>query len=81
MPYSIKKSGSGYKVVEGSSGDRPGHEFSKKPLSRRAAIAQLLILKSKGHGEKYAADCKARAENYDSGDWKWSKDRFDYGEK
>lgn len=47
MPYTIKKVDGGYKVVEKSTGDRPGHEFSKKPQSKRKAIAQLMILRSK----------------------------------
>jgi hypothetical protein len=60
VPYSLKKIDGGYVVAEGSSGDRPGHHFSKSPMSKRKAIAQLMILRSKGHGEKYAAECKKR---------------------
>lgn len=52
MPYSLQKVDGGYHVVEGASGDRPGHSFSKKPQSKRKAIAQLMILRSKERGDK-----------------------------
>jgi ribosomal protein L35 len=44
MPYKIVKTGNGFKVVEGSAGNRPGHQFSKKPQSRKRALAQLRAL-------------------------------------
>lgn len=50
MPYSLKKVDGGYHVVEGGSGDRPGHVFSKAPQSKAKAIAQLMILRSKERG-------------------------------
>lgn len=50
MPYSLRKVAGGYRVVEGASGDRPGHVFSKAPQSKAKAVAQLLILKAKEHG-------------------------------
>lgn len=78
MPYKIIKVEGGYKIREGGSGDRPGHEFSKHPMSKRKALAQLMILRSHGHGEKYAADCKSKMSG--NTDWGWSKDQHHYGE-
>lgn len=50
MPYHIQRSGSGFKVVEGKGGKRPGHQFSKKPQSRKRALAQLRAIQIHTHG-------------------------------
>lgn len=40
MPYSIRKSGSGFKVVN----KKTGHTFSKKPMSKEKANKQVAAL-------------------------------------
>lgn len=46
MPYKLRKYGKGFKVVS------PGHKegFSKKPMTRREAVAQLraILINTKG---------------------------------
>lgn len=52
MPYEIEKSGGGFKVKEGESGERPGHEFSKKPQTKKTALAQLRAIMMHKRGAK-----------------------------
>lgn len=44
MPYKIRKVKGGFKVVEGEGGNRPGHAFSEKPLTKEQALKQLAAL-------------------------------------
>ncbi|NBO98712.1 MAG: hypothetical protein EBU90_01100 [Proteobacteria bacterium] len=48
MPYKIKKSGSGYKVCK----KKGGKCFSKKPLSKQKAKAQLSAIGLHTHESK-----------------------------
>ena len=52
MPYDIEKTSGGFKVKEGESGKRPGHEFSKKPQTKSTALAQLRAIMANKHGKK-----------------------------
>ena len=49
MPESVQKSGSDYSVVEGASGDRPGHKFAKHTTKKKAE-AQRRLLEGIRHG-------------------------------
>jgi hypothetical protein len=53
VPYKMQKlAGGKARVVEGASGDRPGHKFSKKPQSKAKAEAQMRLLQGVAHGWK-----------------------------
>jgi len=47
MPYEIKKSGGGYKVI------RPGGAHSKKPITLRNAKKQLRLLNAVEHNPDF----------------------------
>ena len=52
MPFKLKQIGDGWKVV---SPDHP-QGFSKKPLPKKRAQAQLRIIKKNYYGDKGKAD-------------------------
>ena len=59
MPYKLRKSGSGYFVVN----QKSGRKLSKKPLSRSRAVAQMRAVYALEGG--YSLDCsKPRNQKY-----------------
>jgi hypothetical protein len=51
VPYVVRRhpSGHGYQLVEGSSGRRPGHRFSKHAQSKKTAEAQRRAIEANSH--------------------------------